>query len=58
MKAHLGVYTFNVSQKQLEDLNKIAEKVYMETQDRQKGLQAAIDYCKDQGCEVLKEPKG
>ena len=57
MKAHLGTTVFEVTQEQLNKLNEIAEKVYMETSDRQKGLQAAIDYCKSEGCKIVSQQK-
>lgn len=54
MKAHLGHMVFEVTPEQMEGLNAAAEKEWHATQDRAKGLVAAIDYCKKAKCKVIK----
>ena len=53
MKAWLGSTAYEVTQEQLDALNKAAESKYRETGDRAKGLEAAIAYVKKEKCKVL-----
>lgn len=55
MKAWLGSTIFEVTQKQLDKLNEIAEQEFRKTSDRAKGLQAAIDYCNAQKCPIVRD---
>lgn len=55
MKIWLGTTVFEATQEQLDTINDVAEKAYMATADRSKGLQAAIDWCRKEGLKVVRQ---